>query len=193
MSAKKRAGRPRNEQTRQAILRAAHEMLIESGFGQVTVEAVAARAGVGKPTIYRYWSNALELAMAAVMASDEPEPDARDGNGLVALRAQLHATVERFASPSGRQVTWLMAAAEPETELFKAFRNQIITRCRNDGRTLLEQAIDSGQVRADAPLETTLDLLYGPLFYRLLAGHAALDTAFADAVLDAVLRGIESR
>jgi len=195
MPTKKRAGRPRNEKSRQSILQAAHEILSTSGFGQVTVEAVAARAGVGKPTIYRYWSNALELAMAAVMATDADKPSQpqTDATGVQALRVQLQGAVDRFSSPIGRQVTWLMAAAEQETELFKAFRNQVIMRYRSDGHALLEQAIESGEIRADTPIETTLDLLYGPIFYRLLTGHAALSRQFADDLLATVLQGITVR
>ncbi len=195
MSEKKRPGRPRNEKSKQAILQAAHEMLVESGFGQVTIEAVASRAGVGKPTIYRYWSNALELAMAAVIATDTSKHSTppKKITGIAALRLQLHAAVERFSTPTGRQITWLMAAAEPETELFKAFRNQVIMRYRTDGQLLLEQAIEQGELRADAPLATTLDMLYGPIFYRLLTGHAPLNREFADDLLNTVLQGIAAR
>jgi len=66
-------------------------------------------------------------------------------------------------------------------------------RYRSDGHALLEQAIESGEIRADTPIETTLDLLYGPIFYRLLTGHAALSRQFADDLLATVLQGITVR
>ena len=194
MAAKKRVGRPRNEQSRQAVLDAAHRLLLERGFGQITIEAVAAQAGVGKPTIYRYWSNSLELAMAAVMAGESHATHLTQETetGLTGLRLQLQDAVDRFNTPVGRQVTWLMAAAEQETELFKAFRNQVITRYRTEGRALLEQAIKAREVRADTVIDIALDMLYGPIFYRLLTRHAPLDRQFADELLDGVMSGIAS-
>ena len=194
MAAKKRVGRPRNEQSRQAVLDAAHRLLLERGFGQITIEAVAAQAGVGKPTIYRYWSNSLELAMAAVMAGESHATHLTQETetGLTGLRLQLQDAVDRFNTPVGRQVTWLMAAAEQETELFKAFRNQVITRYRTEGRALLEQAIKAREVRADTAIDIALDMLYGPIFYRLLTRHAPLDRQFADELLDSVMSGIAS-
>lgn len=195
MNKKKRAGRPRSQQARQAILQAAHEMLGERGFGGVTVEAVAERAGVGKPTIYRYWANALELAMAAVMAaSDQANTEvASPGNATTArqlLREHLMAAVLRFNTPAGRQVTWLLAAAEQNTELFKAFRNQLIMRYRDTGRIILQGAIETAEIRPDTAVETTLDMLYGPFFYRLLSGHATLTESFAEEILDTIWTGI---
>ena len=77
----------------------------------------------------------------------------------------------------------MIAASQGETELAKAFRNQFIAASRADGRALLERAIAAGELRADLDLEVTLDLVYGPLYYRLLVGHAPLDRRFTDALL----------
>lgn len=186
-----RPGRPRSERARRAILESAYAILQEKGFGQVTVEAVAARAGVGKPTIYRYWANAGELAMAAVLARpDEGEAPVSGTDPLAQWRVQLRHVAERFATPTGRQVTRMMAASDRDSELAKSFRNQIILKSREEGRALLLGAIEAGLVRRDVPVEPVLDLVYGPFFYRLLTGHAGLDPAFADAVLDTLLAGI---
>src|SRR5262249_48847478 len=123
-------GRPRSVAARRAILKATHELLQEGGLSSVTIEGIAARAGVGKPTIYRSWPNAHAVAMAALMeggASVEPENQAgpskspdRAVGGLVALRAQLHEVARVFSAPLGRSVTLMIAAAEQETELSKA-------------------------------------------------------------------------
>ena len=103
---------------------------------------------------------------------------------LDALRAQLAAIAAAFAERTGRNVKAMIAASQGETELAKAFRNQFIAASRADGRALLERAIRAGELRADLDLEVTLDLVYGPLYYRLLVGHAPLDRRFTDALLD---------
>ena len=84
----------------------------------------------------------------------------------------------------------MIAASDLETEFSKAFRNHFVLARRAEGRALLEQAIRQGEVRPDLDAEVALDLLYGPLFFRLLLGHAPLDASFTDEVLSHVLRGL---
>lgn len=187
-------GRPRDEGARLAILRAAREMLERGGVAAVTMEGVAQRAGVGKPTIYRYWPNAHAVAMAALLEDASNEPEGRAARGaLPGLRRQLRQIVTMFATPMGRSVTMMLASADQDTELSKAFRNHFIMARRTDGKALLAAAIAEGVLRPDFDVEVALDMIYGPLFYRLLAGHARLDAAFTDALLDHVLAGLAAR
>src|SRR5579859_4562285 len=101
-------GRPRSVAARRSILKAAHELLAEGGLSSVTIEGIAARAGVGKPTIYRSWPNAHAVAMAALMEGDQAgKPgEASDGekpdSALAALRAQLHEVAHVFSTRLGR-------------------------------------------------------------------------------------------
>ncbi|MGE0424572.1 MAG: TetR/AcrR family transcriptional regulator [Reyranellaceae bacterium] len=184
-------GRPRDEGARRAILRAAREMLEHGGVAAVTMEGVAQRAGVGKPTVYRHWPNAHAVAMAALLEDVPTKPEGRAARGAVpALRRQLRQIATLFATPTGRSVTMMLAAADQDTELSKAFRNHFIMARRGEGRSLLDSAIADGTLRPDFDVEVALDMIYGPLFYRLLAGHARLDTAFIDALLDHVLAGL---
>jgi hypothetical protein len=85
----------------------------------------------------------------------------------------------------------MLAASDPESELSKAFRNHFVLARRAEGRALLERAKASREVRRDVDVDVALDLLYGPLFFRLLMGHAALDESFMDSVLDAAVRGMK--
>lgn len=164
---------------------------MDEGFGRLTIEAVAKRAGVGKPTIYRYWSNAQELAMAAFLSRPEavsagtPRASARDG-----LKAHLQSVVAAFATSRGRQITLTMASSDPDSELAKAFRTQIILKSREAGRALFEAGERSAELTLDGNMEAALDMLYGPVFYRLLAGHAPLDDAFSDVLVDTLFDGI---
>jgi AcrR family transcriptional regulator len=216
VSSSRPRGRPRSAAARRAILQATHELLAEGGLSCVTIEGIAARAGVGKPTIYRSWPNAHAVAMAALMESDEADvlvdaggqrprelppkanqkpgvgskPSEQSGSGLAALRAQLHEVARVFSAPLGRSVALMIAAAEQETELSKAFRNHFILARRNEGRAFLSNAIANGEIRKDIDLDVALDLIYAPVFYRLLMGHAPLSARFIDDVLNLAIGGL---
>ena len=186
-------GRPPSARARAAILEAARELLTEGGPGAVTMEGIAARAGVGKPTIYRWWPDRHAVTMAALMEhADQGTPDQRSRSPKEALRRQLQTIAERFSTPVGRHVTTMLAASDPGSELAKAFRNHFVLARRAEGRELLHQAIAAGEIRPDVDVDVTLDLLYGAMFFRLLLGHAPLDTRFADQALDQTFRGLSS-
>jgi len=89
-------------------------------------------------------------------------------------------------------VTHVLAAADPGTELSKVFRNRFILARRDEGRELLRGAMERGEVRSGVDIETALDLIYAPIFYRILVGHAPLDEAFVDGCLDLALRGLKA-
>ncbi len=185
-------GRPRSAKAHAAILAAAHNILMEEGLTGVTVEAVAARAGVGKPTIYRTWPNAYAVAMAALIsadgASEKKLPPSK--SALTQLKLQLRTVAAVFASRTGRQVTMMIAAAASETELSKSFRNHFILARREEGRSIVARAIAQREIRANINMDVALDMIYGPIFYRLLMGQGSLDSDFTDSVLEQALLGI---
>ena len=181
-------GRPRDPRTRATILAAARTLLERGGLTAVTIEAIASKAGVSRPTIYRYWPNAPAVAMAAFLdASGAPTAARASRSPLEALRAQLHAVADAFASPAGRSVAAMVAAAQSETELAKAFRNEFIARNRDAARRLLERCIEDKLVERPSDIDLALDLIFGPLFYRLLMGHAPITRGFVDRLIDAVI------
>jgi AcrR family transcriptional regulator len=181
-------GRPRDPRIRATILAAARALLERGGLTAVTIEAIANRAGVSRPTIYRYWPNAPAVAMAAFLeASGAPTAGKTSRSPLAALRAQLHAVADAFAAPAGRSVAAMVAAAQSETELAKAFRNEFIARNRDAARLLLERCVVEKLVEKPADTELVLDLIFGALFYRRLMGHALITRAFVDQLLDTVI------
>lgn len=191
-------GRPRDPQIREAILRAAREIIAANGPGGLTMEGVALRAGVGKPTVYRWWPDRHAVAMDALMQehsqtiaqSSPPQRKARVA--LKALQQQLETVAEAFASRTGRNMASMLAAADGESELAKSFRNHFVMARREEGRALLEEALRSGELRADLDIDVALDLIYGALFFRLLMGHALLDRAAVQKILAHALHGLES-
>lgn len=187
-------GRPRDAGARAAILRAAAEILEEGGVTALTMEGVALRAGVGKPTIYRSWRNAQELAMAALIETQKaPAVPRATSSALDDLRAQLRKVAAVFVSRIGRNVAMMVAAADEDTEISRVFRTHFILARREEGRALLENAIEQNAVRADIDFETALDMIYGPLFYRLLVGHKPLTAEFTDSLVAHAVEGFGAR
>ena len=202
----RKRGRPRDPRVHEAILSAARELLREAGPAGVTMEAVAQRAGVGKPTVYRWWPNRHAVAMAALMDAtpapgrahalpsdrqrNQPRRTAR--HPLHELEQQLLTVADTLASRTGRHVTAMIAAADPDTEVAKAFRHHFVLARRGEGRQLLEQAVRRGELRADLQVEVALDQIYGALFFRLLLGHAAVDGDFVRALLAQALAGLQT-
>ncbi len=184
-------GRPRSPQIRDAILRAARELMNEAGPAGLTMEAVAERAGVGKPTVYRWWPNRHAVAMAALMDQAAlPKAASRKRSPLRALEQQLLVVSETLVSRQGRNVTAMIAAADPDTEVAKAFRHHFVLARRSEGKALLEEAVQAGELRAGLDVEVALDQVYGALFFRVLMGHAGIDAAFVRALVKQVVRGL---
>ena len=184
-------GRPRDPGTRARILKAASELLDAGGLTAVTMEAIAARAGVGKPTIYRDWPNAHAVAMSAFLERARAAPGpSKSRTAIEALRRQLHDLAEAFATRAGRSTAMMIAAAQNDSELAKMFRIHFVMKSREAGRALLEQAAAEGDLRRDLDCEAALDLIYAPFYFRLLIGHAPLSTRDTEVILDLSLNGL---
>jgi AcrR family transcriptional regulator len=185
-------GRPRSEAARIAILDTAYRLLIDRGLGRLTIEAVAAEAGVGKPTIYRYWANAQELAMAALIARTDFRGAGTKIVSLVdALQTHMADVVKVFSTNRGRQIITTMASADAESELAKAFRGQVIEGSRKIGHEILTNLLARKTVNHDVNLEHYLDMLYGPLFYRLLTNKTT-DKDYSERAVTLLIRLIKA-
>jgi hypothetical protein len=99
----------------------------------------------------------------------------------------------RFASPTGRHIASMLAAADAESELAKAFRGHFVLARRAEGRAVVEAGIASGEFRRDLDLDVALDALYGAVFFRLLMGHAPLDERFVDGLVNHATEGMRRR
>lgn len=180
-------GRPRSEKARKAVIRSTLRLLKGVGFNDLRMETVAARAGVGKATVYRWWPNKAELVIDAFASAVEEElrfPEA--GRVLEALHQQMRRWVVIFRSPLGQIVATVIGAGQSDPEILKAFRAHWVEPRRVEARKLLRQAAENGEIRGDLEPDAVLDLLYGPLYLRLLLRHAALDESFVDTVFDVV-------
>jgi AcrR family transcriptional regulator len=164
----------------------AREILLNEGFGRLTMEAVASRSGVSKPTLYRYWANAQQLAMAALLPPAETTGTQSGQTAKARLTQQLETLIETFATTRGRQIALTLASADPDSEYTRAFRNRVLLTSREAGREILHSAITAGDLAAPDDIEAVLDMIYGPIFYRLLMGHLPLAKGLAGAIVGMV-------
>jgi AcrR family transcriptional regulator len=192
VAATPRRGRPRSEAARLAILNAAAELLLEHGLAAVSMDQVAAHAGVSKATIYRWWPTKESLALDALYHEWEGVPPATDTGSLRGdLLAQLRPWA-RLANrrPYARIVTALLAQAHSDPDFAREYRERFLQPRREPARAALRRAIERGEIPADTNVEIALDLLYGPIYHRLLHGHGAVNDRFVRQVVDMALNGM---
>ncbi|MEA2521655.1 MAG: hypothetical protein QOI81_1301 [Actinomycetota bacterium] len=185
-----RRGRPRSESAQQAILVAAIGLLLERGLRAMNMEDVAERAGVSKATIYRWWDSKDLLALDALSADWAPKRDAHRDTGTLRgdLLAQLRPWLRQLTGkPYGRVIAGLIAQALTDPVFAELYRDRFVQPRRDATRPLLRRAMDRGEIAADTDLDVALDLLYGPIYHRLLHGHAPLTDRFIQQVVDAVI------
>jgi AcrR family transcriptional regulator len=186
-------GRPRSQEADRAILAATLELLAERGLAAMSIEEVAARAGVGKTTIYRRWSSKGLLALDAFMASFReqqalPDTGTLRGDLIGALRAWVRAVTQTSMGP---MLTGLIAEAQHDPELRAAWRDRVLEPLRSQRRIMLERAIARGEIPASVDQEVVLDLLFGSAEHRLLLGHLPMTDVFIREVVDVILDGIQ--
>jgi AcrR family transcriptional regulator len=187
----RRRGRPRSEEARVAVLAAAGALLEEGGLPLVTIEAVSARSGVAKPTIYRYWPNRLAVAIDALadrMAGEVPPADLGDARSD--LTEQVRRVAAFYASPAGTVFTQLLAATATDPDAARQLRDRFLAGRWAQTTVMWQRAAARGEVRADITPEVAIDVLFSPVVYRLLVRHAPIDPESAAAIADAVLGGL---
>jgi AcrR family transcriptional regulator len=193
LTAERRPGRPRSTTADQAILDAALELFVEAGLEGLAVEHVAARAGVGKATIYRRYPGKVELVIAAarcLTSAAAPEPDTGTIDGD--LRAIAHGLVHLLTETAGGSaVAQVVAEVQRNDELRQAHAEFVAAR-RAGTMAAVQRGIDRGELRAATDTALVADLVAGPIFYRHLVSGEPLDRAFADRLVDHVLAGLRA-
>jgi AcrR family transcriptional regulator len=183
-------GRPRDERADRAILAAALELMAEDGVRDLRVDDVAGRAGVGKATIYRRYRSKDELITAAVagLVSEIAVPDS--GRTRADLLALMRSAVEVYrGSVEAAVMPSLVEAMSRDAELARFVRDGFLARRRAALRAVLERGIQRGDLRDDLDVDLALDVLGGPLFYRLLITGGPIDEQLAQGVVELILRG----
>jgi AcrR family transcriptional regulator len=167
----------------QAILEATIAILSEVGFNQLTIEAVAARAGVGKPTIYRRWPSKPELVLDAVQRLAPPFPTADTGDQLTDLRQVVPELIASLTSSPVARAT-ISLAADPEMR--RRLGEQHLAPRRKWTADILHRAIAAGELRADIDVELAIDLMVGAAVYRWLVTGQPVDADTGRRIVDTV-------
>lgn len=188
---------PRVERSRQAILDATLQLLAQDGdVGSLTVEAVAARSGVAKTTIYRRWRDKWELALDAVMIDMLPRLDepVDVGDTRKELLTFINSVVKMLATPPcGQAMQALVSQIATDPDLARVYREQVVEPRQAELTPVIKRGIARGDLRPDTDVRLIHELLVGPIFYRLLFSGAPLDRNLGRRIVDAILAGFAPR
>jgi AcrR family transcriptional regulator len=181
----------RSKRAHEAILNAAAELIHERPYSDVCIEAIAARAGVGQQTIYRWWNSKAAVLMeacAAVVAREVPLPDT--GSFVDDLRDYLTHICAFFETQLSKPaIAGLLAEAQCDTDLANAFQERLLKQRRTVLRTILERGVERGELRAGLDLDVIMDMVHGALWYRTLLLKSPLDHSFIESVICQVMAG----
>jgi AcrR family transcriptional regulator len=189
----------RREASRRAILSAAFELLQDVGYGKVTIEGIAARAGVGKQTIYRWWPSKGAVLFDAFLVLSEGEagepPALPDSGDLEAdLRAVLRATIAELNDPRYDQPMRALATEiAHDPELAAAYAERLDGPLKEAKRQRLRSAQQAGHLAEDLDLDVAVELIWGPVLNRWLHRSGPLTAEYTDRVIATALNGLRPR
>lgn len=187
---KRPPGRPRSENARQAILRSTVKLLRKSGFEQLSIEAIAADAGVGKATVYRWWPSKGALVVDAFALSTEDELHFPDSGSVYRdMTFQMNRFLGVLRSPRGCIVRAILGAGQSDRELLEEFRKRLLRPRRQEAYETLRRGIERGELPQNLDLDLVLDTLYGAMYMRFLIRHDELSENYIEEVCRMVLEG----
>ncbi|MGA8271189.1 MAG: TetR/AcrR family transcriptional regulator [Candidatus Sulfotelmatobacter sp.] len=187
---KRSPGRPRSEQARVAILGSTLKLLGEKGFSELTIEAVAAHAGVGKATVYRWWPDKAALIADAFARSTKRKLNFPDtGSVRTDMSQQMRQLVKVFRGPRGRIVSAILAAGQSDSNVISAFRERFMMPRRQEAYATLRRGISRGELRKNVNMDLLLDSLYGPIYMRFLIRHDSLTPEFVEGLCELTFGG----
>lgn len=173
-------GRPRNEATRRLILSTTLELLRTETLQSITIEAIAKAAGVGKATIYRWWNSKAAIVIDAFIEHHLVRtPMRRDLPPGAAIADHHRHLVEQYTGLPGRIVAQILAEAQSDPAIAREFRERFHYGRRAVVRETVEEWRRSGEIPQDINVEMLMDVLYAPIYMRLILGHAPLDDRFS--------------
>jgi AcrR family transcriptional regulator len=190
----RRRGRRRDPRAHQAIIDATLEMLAVNGYARMTIESVAARAGVAKTTIYRRWPSKGPLVTEAISTQIHLGGLPDTGDTRADLGAFVRAVIVVLRTPMIRHtLPGLAVEVAGNPDLASALTSHLVAPKRARVSEILDRAVARGELEPDLDYEIVLDMLVGPVMWSALVSGTPLDDAFADRLVDGVVSGIERR
>ena len=190
----KTRGRQRSEESEDAILCATLQLLKKKPLRDITIEEIARKAGVGKATIYKWWPSKAYVALDAFLRKMNrmvPTPDT--GSAESDLKEQLHYLIAFYTSPTGRIMGQFLAEAQSDSEFAALFRERFLQPRREIAGVIFDRGLKRGEIDGTLDRELVLDLIYGPVIYRLLIIQTPFEQERAEAMVSALFRGLRKR
>ena len=191
--AKRLPGRPRSEEARLAILHSTMGLLLHNGFPGLSIEAIAADAGVGKATVYRWWPSKGALVVDAFASSLEHQLHFPDTGSIYQdMSLQMNEFLSILRTRRGRIVAELLGAGQSDPDLLEAFRERFLRPRRQEAYKTLRRGIERGELPKNLDLDLVLDILYGAIYMRFLIRHDELSEGYVKAVCRTVLGNVSA-
>jgi AcrR family transcriptional regulator len=188
------AGRPRSEATRRQILDAVISLLQDKSIQAISIEAIAREAEVSKATIYRWWESKASVVIDAFIEQHLVKTTLpRDLRPRDALEHHFRSLVNQYSGWPGRLVAQIIAEGQSDPNILRVFRERFHYGRRAVVREMLEQWKSGGDIPGDTNVELLMDLIYGPVYMRLMIGHAPLDENFAESHINYVCQLLDSK
>ncbi|HUZ23272.1 MAG TPA: TetR/AcrR family transcriptional regulator [Streptosporangiaceae bacterium] len=187
-------GRPRSEKARLAILAAAGDLMLSGGLTAATMDAIAARAGVGKATIYKWWPSRGAVALDGFLdrvAGTLAIPEGLSTSQALTWQIGELITLLRDTT-AGPLMRALVAAAQSDPDIARSLRERWLAPRRAVALEVLRSGVERGEIRPGIDLEAVLDELFAPVYYRLFFGHGRLDDELAVTMVSQLLSGISA-
>ncbi|SBS31626.1 Fatty acid metabolism regulator protein [Marinomonas spartinae] len=185
-------GRPRSEQSRQAILTAALALTGHETLRSITADAIAKEAGVSKATLYKWWPNKVAICLDAfseLMAKEVTIPNHHSIR--LDFIEELQAMIRFYSSDQGRLFREFIAESQYDRQIQQEFRARFLEGRRKACKVIWERAVQRGEVNEQIDVDIAMDLIYGPAIFRLFTNHAPLNRSIAEQIVDAVFYGIK--
>jgi AcrR family transcriptional regulator len=189
---KGRAPHRRNEKARLAVLHAADDLVVERGFGGVSIEGIAARAGVAKQTIYRWWPSKVEILLDTLIDDSRRQLSVSETESAVEDMRTYLRKLSRFLikEPAGKVLLALIGEAQHDPTTTLTFQERFLEPQRQYERAILKRGVVSGELPTDLDLDVTLDALCGPIFYRALT-QARVPQSFINTLIANTLKATD--
>lgn len=184
-------GRPRSERARRAIVEAALDLYVKGGYPVTTIEAIAARSGVAKTTIYRWWPNRAALVVELLLeVAAEAAPVPAGADPVRALRTALRLAAKASDALPGRLLLSLLGEAQRDPDIRRALLRRLFNPRRRATIAIIRRAQALGSLRRGVPPTVAADLLFGPLFYRKFVRQEPVTPKFIKDVFENALAGL---
>jgi len=188
---KTKAGRPRSDKSRKAILDATRRLLTHTSLSALSIEAIAKKAKVGKTTIYRWWPNKAAVAMEAF--TEQPGVQniiPTTASAAEAITRQLETMIRQLRGQNGRIIAGIIAESQSDAEVLDLLYEKFLKERVENLALNIEAGQKAGQFKPDIDIDIAIDMMLGPLFLRVLSGEHGIDNSFAERYPDQAIKAL---